>query len=105
MRVMMLLVKEGTHKVLLGVEKKSSKMEDEWVDLDVRAKTTAIICLSDEVLYNVMNEKTTTSLWCKLESLYMLNSLSNKLFLKKQSYSLWMNEHQFCSIMMCLIKF
>ena len=63
MRVTPLPVKKGTHKVLLGAEKKSSKMEDdEWVDLDVRVKTTIIICLSDEVLYNVMNVKTTTSL-------------------------------------------
>jgi len=47
-------VKEGTHKALLGVEKKSSKMEDdEWMDLDARAKTTIILCLSDEILYNV----------------------------------------------------
>ena len=37
MRVMLLLVKEGTHKTLLSTEKKPSKMEndDEWVYLDV----------------------------------------------------------------------
>jgi len=53
------LVKEGTHKALLGAEKKPSKMEDdEWVDLDVRAKVNIILCLSDEILYNIMNEKT-----------------------------------------------
>ena len=81
---MILLLKEGTHKTLLGAEKKPSKMEDnEWVDLNVRAKVTFTLCLSDEVLYNVMNEKTTSDLWCKLKSLYMTKSLSNKLFLKK----------------------
>jgi len=65
---------------LLGAEKKPSKMEnDEWMDLDIRAKATIILSLSDEVLYNVMNEKTTAGLWCKLESLYMTKSLSNKL--------------------------
>ena len=43
MRVMTLLVKEGTHKVLLGAEKKQSKMKnDEWVDLDIRANATII---------------------------------------------------------------
>jgi len=58
MWVTMLLVKEDTHKALVGVEKKPSKMEDdEWVDLDVQAKATLILCLSDGVLYNVMNEK------------------------------------------------
>ena len=51
-RVTMLLVKERTHKALLSAEKKPSKMEDnEWVDLDVRAKSTIILCLSDEILY------------------------------------------------------
>jgi len=62
MRFKLLLVKEGTHNALLGIEK-SSKMEyDEWIDLDVRANTTIILSLSDEVLYNVMNEKTTAGL-------------------------------------------
>ena len=79
MRVTSLLVKEGTHKALLSIEKKPSKMEDDkW-----EAKATIILCLSDEVLYNVMNEETTADLWCRLESLYMTKSLSNMLFMKK----------------------
>ena len=63
MRVMMLLLKEGAQKVLLGVEKKPSKMEDdEWMDLDLRVKATIILYLSDEVLYNVMKEETAAGL-------------------------------------------
>jgi len=50
------------------------------------------MCLSDEILYNVMNEETTADLWCRLESLYMTKSLSNKLFKKKHVYSLRMKE-------------
>ena len=89
MRVISLLVKEGTHKALLGIEKKLSKMEDdEWNDIDFRAKATIILCLSDEILDNVINKETTAGLWCRLESLYMKKSLSNKLFKKKQLYSL-----------------
>ena len=45
-------------------------MEDMWIDLNVRANATIILSFSDEVLYNVMNEKTTAGLWCKLESLH-----------------------------------
>ena len=45
---------------------------------------------SDEVLYNMMNEETTAGLWCRLKSMYMTKSLSNKLFIKKQLYSLRM---------------
>jgi len=44
--------------------------DDEWMDLDVRANATIILCLTNEILYNVTNEKTTASLWCKLESLH-----------------------------------
>ena len=58
MQVTALLVKGSTHKALLGVEKKSSKIKDgEWNDIDFHAKATIILCISDEVLYNVMNEE------------------------------------------------
>ena len=40
----------------------------------------------------MMNEETIAGLWCKLESLYMTKSLLNKLFMKKQLYSLQMKE-------------
>ena len=66
--------------------------DDEWNDMDFRAKATINLCLSDEVLYNVMNETMTAGLWCKLKSLYMTKSLSNKLFWKKQLYRLLMKE-------------
>jgi len=66
--------------------------DDEWNEIDFRAKATIILYLSDEVLYNVMNEETTAGLWCRLESFYMTKSLSNKLLLKKQFYSLRMKE-------------
>jgi len=88
-----LLVKVSTHKVLLGIEKKPSKMEDdEWNDIDLRVRATIILCLSDEILYNVMNEETTADLSCRLESLYMTKNLSNKLFMMKQLCSLRMKE-------------
>ena len=74
-----------------GIKKKPLKMkDDEWNNIDFRAKATIILCLLDEVLYNVINEKTTADLWCRLESLYMTKSLLNKLFMKKQLYSLRM---------------
>ena len=93
MRVTSLLVKEGTHKALLGIEKKPSKMkDDEWNDIDFHANAMIILCLSDEVLYNMMNEETTANLWCRMGSLYMTKSLPNKLFMKKKLYSLQMKE-------------
>jgi len=88
MRVTSLLVKKGTHKALLSIEKKPSKMkDDEWNDIDFRKKTTIILCLSDELLYNIMDDETTNGLWCRLESLYMMKSLSNKLVGPKAHHS------------------
>jgi len=51
----LLLVNEGIHKVLLGAEKKLSKMEDEsgWISM-IEPRPL----LTDKVLYNVMNEGT-----------------------------------------------
>ena len=107
MRVTLLLVKEGTHKALLGIKKKPSKMEDdEWNDIDFRVKVTIILCLSDEVLYNVMNEETTADFLCRLESLYMTKSLSNRLFMKKQYTAFgWRKVRIFYNISMLLIEF
>ena len=58
-------MKDGTHKALLGIEKKPLKMEDDkWNDINFRAKATIILCISHEVLYNVMNKETTVGLVC-----------------------------------------
>ena len=63
MRVTLLLVKEDTQKAILDIEKKQSKMKDnEWNDIDFHTKATIILCLSDEVLNNVVNEETTVGL-------------------------------------------
>jgi len=50
--------------------------------MDVRVNVTIILCLLDEVLYNVMNEKTTACLWCKLESLHDEEFIQQTLFEK-----------------------
>ena len=43
-------------------------------------------------LFNIVGEESTTGLWNILESLYMKMSLTNKIFLKRQLYSLRMKE-------------
>ena len=50
------------------------------------------MCLTDKVLCNVIYEKTTSSLWAKLESLYTSKNLSNRLYLKKQLFGLHMKK-------------
>ncbi|KAJ8632659.1 hypothetical protein MRB53_025995 [Persea americana] len=48
--------------------------------------------LSDEVMFNVMEEESAKDLWEKLEKLCMGNNLTNKLHLKKQLNGLKLEE-------------
>lgn len=50
------------------------------------------LCLEDSVLLNVHEEKTTHFLWNKLGYIYQGKYLVNKLFLRKNLYSLKMDE-------------
>jgi hypothetical protein len=88
-----LLVQQGLQKALAGKSKKPTTMTEwEWEDLDVKALSTIHLCLADEVLFNIVGEDTTSGLWSKLESLYMTKSLTSRIYLKRQLYSLWMKE-------------
>jgi hypothetical protein len=87
------LVQHGLQKALDGKSKKPTSMTGkDSEDLEARALSTIHFCLADEVLFNIVEEETTTGLWTKLESLYMTKNLSNIIFLKRQLYSLWMKE-------------
>jgi hypothetical protein len=62
-----LLVQQGLQKALAGKIKKPTSMTDEdWEDLDARALSTICLCLADEVLFNIVEEETTTGLWNRL---------------------------------------
>ena len=88
-----LLVQQGLQKALAGKSKKpTAMMEWEWEDLDAKALSTIHLCLADEVLFNIVGEDTISGLWSKLESLYMTKSLTSRIYLKRQLYSLRMKE-------------
>jgi len=57
-----------------------------------KAKNAIFLCLGDKVLRDVAMEVTTTSIWAKLESLYMTKSLAHRQLLKQQLYSFKMVE-------------
>jgi hypothetical protein len=42
---------------------------EEWDKIDARALSAIRLCLVDDVLFNIVSEKTTTNLWMKLEIL------------------------------------
>jgi hypothetical protein len=88
-----LLVQQGLKKTLAGKSKKPTTMiEWEWEDQDAKSLSTIRLCLADEVLFNIIGEDTTSGLWSRLESLYMMKSLMRRIYLKRQLYSLWMKE-------------
>lgn len=49
--------------------------DEDWEKLDPKAASMIQLCLVDGVMYNVMDVETTTSLWSKLEKLYMAKNL------------------------------
>jgi hypothetical protein len=77
-----LLVQQGVVKALLGKAKQPTTITDEeWDEIDARALSVIHMCLADDVLFNIVTEK--TSLWTKLEIMYIMKSLTNKIFLKR----------------------
>jgi len=69
-----------------------STLIEEMKELEEKAHSAILLSLSDGVLREVVNEKTTAGLWKKLENLYMKKSLTNWLYLKQRLYTLKMKE-------------
>jgi len=78
-----LLVQQGVAKPLMGKSKQPYNIIDvEWDEKDERSVSAIRLCLADDVLFNIVSEKTATGLWTKLEKLYMKKSLTNRILLK-----------------------
>ena len=69
---------EGESPVTMSQAKKT-----EMVD---KTRSAIVLCLGDKVLRDVAKEPTATSMWSKLESLYMTKSLAHRQLLKQQLY-------------------
>ena len=61
-------------------------------EIDKKERSTIILSLGDLVIREVAKEKTVVGLWAKLEQLYMTKSLVNRLYIKKNMFSLKMIE-------------
>jgi hypothetical protein len=90
-RVKDLLVQQGMMKALYGT-KPNGMADIDWKELEAKAVATIRLCMGNNVMYHVMDEESPTAVWLKLESRYMLKSLTNKLYLKQQLYNLKMAE-------------
>lgn len=52
-----------------------------------KARSAIFLSLDDKVLREVAHEKTACAVWKKLEELYMVKSLANRLYMKQQLYN------------------
>ena len=82
----------SSQDIIKKVRKTIGISDEDWEDMDLKAASTIQLYVTDEVICNVTDEKTATGLWSRLETLYMMESLSNKLYFKKQLYELRMKE-------------
>ena len=86
-----LLVQQGLDLAL--EENKPDEIPDrDWDKIRKRAVSTIKLALALEIKYNVLTETTPTGLWKKLGDIYASKSLTNRLCLKMDLYSLKMDE-------------
>ncbi|KAL8466761.1 hypothetical protein ACS0TY_035710 [Phlomoides rotata] len=65
-------------------EEESSSVAVERVKMMEKAHSAIILCLGDKVLREVSKESTAKGVWDKLESLYMVKTLANRLYMKQK---------------------
>jgi hypothetical protein len=72
------LTRDGMQKALLGKANKLPSIKDDEFDyMDDKALSAIHLCLSNEVLRDVISKKILKGLWEKLEALYMTKTIEN----------------------------
>lgn len=83
-----LLVQKGLFTALDGEDKMHASLKaEEKTAIIEKAHIVIILSLGDKVLIEVAKETTAKSSWDKLESLYMVKTLANRVYLKQKPYS------------------
>ncbi|KAG8488508.1 hypothetical protein CXB51_016430 [Gossypium anomalum] len=72
---------------LLGIDKMPSTLTDEEKRKDRKELTQLHLYLSNEILQDVMKEKTAAVLWKRLEKICMSKTLTSKLHMKQRLYA------------------
>lgn len=88
-----LLMQYGVFESLKGKEVAPVKREDPNQMME-KAYSTIILYLCDKALHEVAKETTAKDVWDKLEGLYMVKSLANRLFMKQKLYSFKMTDEK-----------
>ena len=61
---------------------------EDWEKMDEKAMASIFLSLAKNVLFNVSNEKSTKEVWDKLQNMYQMESVANKIFIMKKLYKL-----------------
>jgi len=86
-RVNDLLGQQCISKVLNGI--KPEKVDDDkWEEMQAQACATIRLCLSDKIMYHVMEETLPKKIWDKLASQFMSKTVTQKLYLKQKLFRL-----------------
>ena len=67
-------------------------LNEDWKKMDEKSMASIFILLSQNVLFNISNEKTTKEVWDKLQNMYQKASAANKIFIMKKLYKRKMKE-------------
>ncbi|MBA0878714.1 hypothetical protein Goshw_025862 [Gossypium schwendimanii] len=88
---MVILVQTGLKKVVIWKKPKNLN-QTEWEELDEKSLPSVKLCLANTTLQEVLMDKTLSTLWKMLETLYATKSLANCLVLKQRLFTFRMNE-------------
>ena len=92
-RVKDLLGQQGCLRTIKADSTKPTKMDPEdWEEMKIKAAGTIRLCLSDQVLYHVIDLESPNEIWGKLEAQFLDKTAPNKLYLKQELYGLKMQE-------------
>ncbi|KAG8478601.1 hypothetical protein CXB51_028410 [Gossypium anomalum] len=87
-KIQAVLVQMDLEDALLGIDKMPSTLTDEEKKRkDRKALTQLHLHLSNEILQDVMKEKTVAELWKRLEQICMSKTLTSKLHMKQRLYA------------------
>ena len=92
-RVKDLLGQQGVLRTIKPDAAKPAKMDaEDWDEMNIKAAGTIRLCLSDQVLYHVIDVESPKEIWAKLEAQFLDKTAPNKLYLKQELYGLKMQE-------------
>ena len=91
-KIKSLLVHQGLTATISREELAAMFDTSKATSIQQKAHSVILLFLGNEVLREVSEETTAVKVWERLEALYLKRSLANRLYLKKRSYSLHIDE-------------